>query len=182
MTLSRSRTIVLAVLALAVTALLVDRLVLAPSAGGPARARAASTAEGSPSGTGEASSPAPATSPQADPGPRLADSLEAVAEPCELDPDRLRDGFVPAKAWLEELVEPPPEAEASEPQTSPATRFAERHTLTSVILTSHSGSAVIDGKVVPVGQTIDGFRLIRLSRRSAVFEGDGEEVALHLRR
>ena len=182
MTLTRSRKIVLAILALAATALLVDRLVLAPSASGPARARAAPTADERPEGAGAAKSASPPTAPEVGSGPRLADRLETVATPFDLDPDRLRDGFVPADAWLEELLEPPAEAETPEPQVSPADRFAERHTLTSVILTARSSSAVIDGKVVPVGQTIEGFRLIRLTRQSAVFEAGGEEVELSLRR
>jgi len=182
MTLSRSRKIVLAILAVAATALLVDRLVLAPSASGPKHARAAATADGTPAGTSATSSPAPPTAPGADPGPRLADRLRTIAQDAELDPDALRDGFVPAAAWLEELVEPPPEPEPPEPQASPATQFAQRHTLTSVILTSRGGSAVIDGKVVPMGQVLDGFRLTRLTRQSAVFEAAGEEVELRLRR
>jgi len=182
MTLSRSRKIVLAILAVASTALLVDRLVLAPSASGPKHARAAATADGSTTGTGAASSPAPPTAPGAMAGPRLADRLQTIAEDADLDPATLRDGFIPAKTWLEELIEPPPEHESAEPQASPATQFAQRHTLTSVILTSRGGSAVIDGKVVPVGQVLDGFRLVRLTRQSAVFEAGGEEVELRLRR
>jgi len=182
MTLSRSRKLVLAILAVAVTALAVDRLVLAPSAGGPTAAQAAPGRDESPAGAGEASATTPPTAPPVDPRPRLADRLQVVAEHFELDPDGLRDGFVPAEAWLADLVEPPPEPEAPEPQASPATRFAEQHTLTSVILTSGGGSAVIDGKVVPLGQTIEEFRLIRLTRHSAVFEAGGETVELRLQR
>jgi len=189
MSLTRSRKIVLVILAVAAIALLVDRLVLAPSATGPKHARAAPTSGAGPTGNKAASAPDSPASPGADTRPRLADRLQTLGEQFEMDPDDLRDGFIPADAWLEELVEkeveappPPPEPEVSEPQVSAATQFAEQHTLTSVILTSSGGSAVIDGKVVPVGQAIDGFRLIRLTHSSAVFEAGDETVELRLRR
>ncbi|MFO8012812.1 MAG: hypothetical protein R6X20_05835 [Phycisphaerae bacterium] len=186
MTLTRSRKIILAVLAVAVVALVVDRLVLAPPASGPKHARAAPTP--SPADTAAKTratpSPAAATPSETVGRPALAERLEATAERFQLDPETLRDGFVPSQAWLVDLVEPAPEAapEAVETQASPAEQFAEQHTLTSVILTTGGGSAVIDGKVVPVGQVLDGFRLTRLTRSSAVFEADGEEVELRLRR
>ncbi len=184
MTASRSRKIIFVILTVAVAALVVDRLVLAPSATGPKQAGAATP------GVPEASETSPSPSPGAEApaetssGPRLAERLQTVADRFELDPTALRDGFVPSETWLEDLVEAPP---PSEPKTAPnphaaADAFAENHTLTSVIMTSQGGSAVVDGKVVPVGRTIDGFRLVRLTRRTAVFEADGEEVELSLRR
>jgi hypothetical protein len=184
MTLTRSRKIVLAVLGVAVAALLVDRLALAPSASGPKQAQARPTPGGGTAEVQAAPSPAAATPSATETDPALAERLEATAERFQLDPEALRDGFIPAQAWLEELVEPVPEAapDPVEPQASPAEQFAEQHTLTSVILTSGGGSAVIDGKVVPVGQAIDGFTLVRLTRSSAVFAADGAEVELRLRR
>jgi hypothetical protein len=184
MTLTRSRKIVLAVLAVAVAALLVDRLVLAPSASGPKQAQARPTPSGGTAEAKTAALPVPATLSGTEADSALAERLEATAERFQLDPEALRDGFVPARAWLDELVEPVPQEEPEQvaPEASPAEQFAEQHTLTSVILISGGGSAVIDGKVVPVGQAIDGFTLIRLTRSSAVFAGGGEEVELRLRR
>jgi hypothetical protein len=182
MTLTRSRKLILGILALAIVALVVDRLVLAPSASGPRHAGAAETTNGN-TAEGGAAPPADAGAPpEPDPGARLAARLETTAARFELDPAALRDGFVPAAAWLEELVEPVPEPEAPAPPVSPAQQFAQQHTLTSVIMTSRGGSAVVDGKVVPVGQAVDGFRLVRLTRHSAVFESGGEQVELRLRR
>jgi len=186
MTLSRSRLIVFAVLAIAVTALLVDRLVLAPSATAPRQAGAAPTAGAHQAAGGADPVTNIAATADADPRFQLAQHLEEVAGRFELDAGALRDGFVPAPSWMTDLVEPPPppepEQEAAPPEVSPTVQFAERHTLTSVILISGGGSAVIDGKVVPLGQVIDGFQLVRLTRRSAVFASDGQEVQLSLRR
>jgi len=195
MTMSRSRLAVFVALGVALVALVVDRLVLAPSATGPQPAAAAESPPGP-----AAAAPQPSAGPEAltaaaetDPastsdGPAsLASRLEAAAERFSLDPERLRDGFTPASSWLAELTEPPPSeaAEAApEPETpSPAEAFRKGHALTAVIMTRSGGSAVVNGRVVRMGQAVDGFTLLRLTRRSAVFASkDGKEVELRLRR
>jgi len=195
MTMSRSRLAVFVALGVALVALVVDRLVLAPSATGP---QPAAAAESPPGPAAAATQPptgpeAPPTAAETDPAspsagpPPLASRLAAAAERFSLDPERLRDGFAPAPSWLAELTEPPPSepAEAApEPETpSPAEAFREGHALTAVIMTQRGGSAVVNGRVVRLGQTVDGFTLVRLTRRSAVFASeDGEEVELRLRR
>jgi len=180
MKLNRSRIIVLALLAVAAVALLVDRLLLAPSATGPKQALGASGTTPATTGVQESASAI-----DGDARPRFADRLRATAEQCELDPAGMRDGFTPAEAWLKELVAAPPPAE-SDPAPpagpSPGDLFAQQHTLTSVIMTRSGGSAVVDGKVVPLKQTVDGFTLVRLTRDAAVFEAAGEQVELRLRR
>jgi len=184
MTMTRSRKICLVVLGLAVVALGTDRLFL----GGPGRPRAASasvlpTTEGA----------APATpqdawaAPTAERPPTLASRLEAAVEPFAVDPTKMRDAFTIAETWLPELQEPAPaptteSPEPAEPQPTAGEVFATRHTLTSVILTSRGGSAVVDGKIVPLGQAVDGFTLLRLTPESAIFGADGDEVELRLRR
>jgi len=181
MTLTRSRKIILAVLALAVAALLADRLFLSGTSEPKRAAASPATTETPPAAVEPASPESEGTAP-AQEAPLLARRLQAIAEQLELDPARLRDGFTLPKAWLEELQEPPPASQEAEPEESPAVRFAEQHTLTSVILTSGGGSAVVDGKVVPMGQAVDGFTLVRLTRSTAVFEAGGEQVELRLRR
>jgi hypothetical protein len=183
MKLTRSQKIVLAVLAVAITALVVDRLFLASSATGPRQARA-SSADAAPAPPEADPVQAPEAAAAAEAATRFAERLEAAAERFELDPAAMRDGFTLEAAWREELAGPPEpvqQAEA-EPQPSPADQFAGAHTLTSVVLTTKGGSAVVDGRVVPLGHDLDGFTLVRLTQNTAVFEADGEEVELRLRR
>jgi len=183
MTLTRSRKLCLAILGLTLVALAVDQVFLAPGTSGPKTASASSLPTANPADT----APAPQddqAQPAADRPATLASRLESAAEQFALAPDEMRDAFGIAETWRVELQEPPPpsEPEPAEPEPSAAEVFAGRHTLTSVILPSQGGSAVVDGKVVPRGQAVDGFTLLRLTRESAVFGADGEEAELRLRR
>ncbi|MBL7140608.1 MAG: hypothetical protein ISS74_06830 [Planctomycetes bacterium] len=183
MTLTRSRKLCVAILGLALAALAVDRVFLASGTSGP-KAAGASSLPAPDSADAAGASQDKKTLPAADRPPTLAARLESAAEQFALAPTEMRDGFSIAETWLAELQVPtaahPPGP--AEPQPSAAEAFAGRHTLTSVILTSQGGSAVIDGKVVPLGQAVDGFTLLRLTRESAVFGAAGEEVELRLRR
>jgi len=185
MTRTRSRKICLAVLGLAALALGVDRLFLAGTSGPqPASASSLPAADGSGSTAAPQDTKAVPTDKRP---PTLASLLEKAAEPFGLAPAEMRDAFTIAEVWLAELQGPPPEpppepAEPTEPQPTAGEAFAGRHKLTSVILSSRGGSAVVDGKIVPVGQALDGFTLLRVTRDSAIFGTGGEEVELHLRR
>ncbi len=183
MTLTRSRKMILAILALAVAALVTDRLFLSGGTG-PQRASASPAAAETRSGAAAPASPETEPPAPAQKGPRLATRLQAIAEQLDLDAAGARDAFTLPPAWLNELQDPPTASQEPEPEPEPdpAARFAEHHTLTSVILTADGGSAVVDGKVVPMGQAIDGFTLVRLTRSTAVFEADGQQVELRLRR
>jgi len=43
-----------------------------------------------------------------------------------------------------------------------------------------SGYAIVDGQVVRIGKSIDGFRLLSVDRSSALFESGSDRVRLNL--
>ena len=63
----------------------------------------------------------------------------------------------------------------------PAETFAARHTLQTTLVGPELRLAVVDGQVVRVGDTFDGFRLVKLGYRKAVLESNGVEVVLKLK-
>ena len=88
----------------------------------------------------------------------------------------VRDGFKPSDAWpaLGASVEMPIEA------GSPADLFRSNHELNAVIAGAGRGYALIDDRTLFVGQKLDGFELVEVGARSAVFEADGVRVRLTL--
>jgi hypothetical protein len=104
---------------------------------------------------------------------RLAEKLAAVDREQALSTTELSDPFQTAKSW-------------DAPQVSSDNRpaaFAQRHKLTAVMVSSARNggeSAIIDGELVRVGQSLDGFRLIEVSTRSAVFECNKQLARLAL--
>lgn len=172
MQLSTSHKVYVAILAIAVAAFVGDRLLRdsGSTPPGPAQAKA-----GPPPG-GAVRPPAPPAAPS--PGrPSLADRLEALEDDPDLDPTSIRDAFVPADAWLAELKVPEPDT--SEP--SLAEKFAASHEVTAVLLAGSGGCAVVNGKVVQIGQVLDGFELVGLARERATFQVGQERVELRLR-
>jgi len=91
------------------------------------------------------------------------------------------DAFMPSPAWQTVTI---PE----EPTTRLTAQFAARHHLNGVLASSadHTGSssggghALVDGKIIAVGQLVDGFRLVSVSHRSAAFESADGRVVLEM--
>jgi hypothetical protein len=91
----------------------------------------------------------------------LAQKLRALDHDQALSAAPLSDPFTLSKTW----------------ETSDASvdgrlsGFNQRHHLTAVMVGgARESSAIIDGQLVRVGQSIDGFKLIEVSRTSATFE------------
>ena len=59
------------------------------------------------------------------------------------------------------------------PASDPAATFRQRHHVIAIVLDSTGGFALIDGNVVRIGQTLDGAKLVHLSRRNASFSSSG---------
>jgi len=177
MQLSKTQKIYLALGAVAVAALVVDRVFLGDGEGvsGPTEAAAAEA------GVRGADRPAPvaaAPTVEVPERPSLAARLDALARKGRLDAAAVRDAFVLPSEWMGEVQATAPE-KASAP--SAAEKFAAAHALSAVLLSNGGGCAVVNDQVVKIGQTMDGFTLLRLARESAVF-GDGKaEVTLPLR-
>ncbi len=177
MQLSKTQKIYLALGVIAVAAFVVDRVFLRSGSGGPAPARAAADTPG-PAAARPPAMPAPAPPVAVPPSdrPSLAARLDALAKDPGVDVGGMRDAFVPPPSWIAEVKSPEPEVV----EPSAAEKFAAAHTLTAVLLAGKGGCAVVNGKVVQVGQEVDGFELVSLARECAVFQGGQERVELRL--
>jgi len=108
----------------------------------------------------------------------LAERLKTL-DPPDGEPTAIREAFAPSAAWLASLAEGKP---SSEPQPDSTADFVRTHKLTSVLRRGSVGSAIIDGKVVEVGEHLNGYCLIGLTADSAVFRSpqNAKEVRLSL--
>ena len=187
---SRRQYACVAVLVVAVAALLADRLLLGSGTTGPNPATASTHAA--------VAGPAPAapavqvpaakqtvTSPER---PSLGERLAALAKARGVDPAASRDAFALQELWLSQLKKPAPEARPesrpeSPPPSAPPAVFASKHKLTAVMMTGQGGSAIVDGKMLRMGQEVGGHKLIGLKASGrAVFQAcdGGEEVELSI--
>jgi len=74
--------------------------------------------------------------------------------------------------------------EPSAPDTarriSAAEQFAARHQLRAIIGTGRGGLVLVSDRMIRVGEGLDGWRLVHISRDAATFENDGIRVILPL--
>ena len=183
MTLTKKHKLYLALLALAIVGFMVDRLFLSSGVASPKQAKAAPTAPATvaPAVTTVvslvASTPAAGKSEASGDSAIVADRLKALAKTLNLDPTEVRDAFKPSEDWT--MSAPPPEPVAAS-QPKARADFARHHKLTAVLLSKAGGCAVVNGKVVEVGQELDGYRLVGLEANSATFKSADDRVELGL--
>jgi hypothetical protein len=100
--------------------------------------------------------------------------LEKVAAEQGLDASHTRDAFVPSNLW-----KPSADAKAETGERlASAGRFRQQHKLLAVMFGRQGGMALLDGKPVRAGQIVDGFRLVEVHERDAVFEAGATRVQL----
>jgi hypothetical protein len=111
----------------------------------------------------------------------LADRLKSLAL-ADREPTGIREAFAPSSAWLASLEQPKPAAPAPAEPTDSVADFIRQHKLTSVLRRGSSGSAIVDGKFIEIGEQVDGYRLIGLTADSAVFRSprQAKEVKLFI--
>jgi hypothetical protein len=177
MKLSRERKVFVTLCGIALGALVIDRALLAPSADPEGADAAAQLAVPS------AARAAPGVTPPG--GRKGGESAEAanisrllaqMAEKKRKQLEQTPDAFQPATAW----VAPP--ANAAVPVASDIRVVAfTRRKLASVMGSGRGGAgAMVDGQIVHVGQTLDGFTLLAVDKYTALFEGRGVQVRLSL--
>ena len=171
----------IAVLGLGLTALAVDRFILPHD---PTSADAAASPAGAAALLVDRPSSPPPASPIPSPAPpagagnsdSLAFLLRGICVHKRLNVATVRDAFSPPPAWTRQAE--PPESKRAAPDWS--RKFAGSHRLTGVMLAGRRSQALIDGKLVAIGQSVDGCKLIAVTTNSATFVREGTPVTLAL--
>jgi len=187
---SRERTILIAVLAVAGIGLLVDRVVIGSDVTGPAES-SAGVVDGfdtDPAGPPSTSTTqlintlvgdqAPAASNGG--GTSFAQRLRLVTGPSAgTDPQQVRDAFKPGPGWA---ASPSDSGAVTDNQARLAAQaFRSTHVLEAVLVSGDTRYAVIGGQTLSIGQELDGYRLVAVLERSAVFQVHGLRVELGIR-
>ena len=170
--LTKKRKIYIAALAIAGVAWIVDRGIATPSAAGPATAEASIAV---PAAERDATPVAFDATPPCDAGTvSVSQQLSSLAQASGVDATPGVDVFRPSADWLADAVtaaKPPAE---SLDTARPEKLFAEQHHLTGVMVADQQHLIIVNGKALRIGQVIDGFRLVEIGDRSAVFENDAQ--------
>jgi hypothetical protein len=110
--------------------------------------------------------------------PLLADRLAAAARAHRVGSDNIQDAFAPSETWISR--QPTSTRNTSLSREDTIAQFTSSHKLMAVITNGGSDYAVIDGHPLAVGQSVDGFRLISLKERSAVFQSADMSIEMTL--
>jgi len=159
----------------ALAAWAVDAMFLRPETGRPSAAAAAASPQ-----SAEVIEKPPASGDDATVANQwLADRLAVWSRENPAAQNRTRDVFGAPLSWARQLAAP-----STQPVTASATIFKRDHHIAAVILdprggTIRSGSIMIDGRLVRVGQSIGGCRLVAVSQgRAAFIAADGERFTM----
>ena len=168
----------MAVLGLGLAALVGDRVLLSESQTGPQTATASPVSRT----PGHSADPRPAQVHADSPGEAalvsgsLAAKLENVRVGQSLDPAAARDAFCASQQWLDDLT--PDKPESSDEVRAQA--FLRNHRLKAVVKFDRGGAAIIDDSYLFLGQELDGFRLIRVSDRTATLVSGSAKVTVSM--
>lgn len=110
------------------------------------------------------SHPAQAAKPPAE---RIAQRLARAGSQYAQIP--FQDLFSAGPGWVEPVIEQVPDK-----GIAPGT-FARLHRLTGVLTSPSNSYAMVNGKIVTIGQVIGGHRLVSVSHRSATFQSEASE-------
>ena len=167
MTLTKRQKTLLAVFFVGLAALVVDRTFLRPQGGAAAASAnpfAASDKQVSPAAN------IPMLEPQTGPT-GVARRLDLLWSDKEVNPEQGRDPFALAVPWYDNVA-------AGDSKTPDETAlFVSGHQLTAVVIDPRGSYAVVNDHLLVPGQSLDGFKLVSVGNRSAVFEqGSGRAV------
>ena len=157
-----------------VIALGIDRLFLGSAASGPSTASAvvASLSVPRPLSDGELWSQEVLALESS-----LAQQLRRIAEEHEHFSGADRDAFHPSAAWLGDRQD---EDQARLVQQPEAERFRQEHQLMAVVPNDRCGYAMVDGTPLFVGHKLEGFTLVAVRDRSAIFKSKDTYVDLRM--
>jgi hypothetical protein len=178
MKLTRERKFYAIICALALVALVVDRTMLSEASAGETGGDAAALlVGGAGSGGTRGASANPARTASAAPSAAaISDMLAQMAERNRRLLEQTPNAFQAGSGWSgADLAQPAPATIDVRVET-----FAKRK-LTSLVAGGRGkGGAMVDGQMVHVGQSLDGFMLVAVDGQSALFEGRSVRVRLSL--
>lgn len=183
MNLTKRHKVFLAVFLVGLVALVADRTILRPE-GGP-RAASANPAETytvaqnlpfQASGEGLGFGNQPQGTPLAERLASLVTREEAVstAQEAQNGITGLRNPFLLPPSWLSAS------GAVDAPVPDIVARFVRMHHLAGVVKNGRECRALVDDQFLVVGQVLNGFTLVAIGDRSAVFERDGLQAVLEL--
>jgi hypothetical protein len=167
MTLTKRNKTLLAVFCIGLLALVADRTILRPQ-GGPASASASSSDDsGRPLGS-------PLVPEDQQPEIDMADRLGALWPDREPDFEQIRNPFSLPARWFETA------GNAEERAPDAVGRFIRTHRLTAIGVNGGESYVMVDDQFLVPGRHLDGFTLVSVGDRSAVFENRGLQAVLEL--
>jgi hypothetical protein len=89
---------------------------------------------------------------------------------------KLRDPFMLPVSWP--VAQAPKAAPTQKPSLESV--FVSRHRLRAVFVDGHRSQVVIDDHVLAIGQTLEGFTLVKVDEESATFESDNTHFVMRL--
>ncbi|MCU0914911.1 MAG: hypothetical protein MUC88_10145 [Planctomycetes bacterium] len=168
MNLTQRQKTLAAVCLIGLVGLVIDRTILRPQ-GGP-RAASADTP-----GAGR-SQPGTTAPPAEEPPARvpIAERLNRLVPAAVPDSNERRNPFALPVSWSDSGAA----HEAKVPD--PATVFIRQHRLKAVAVQGTETGALVDDSFLALGQSVDGFTLVAVGHREAVFEREGRQAVLEL--
>jgi hypothetical protein len=170
MALAKRQKALIGIFGLGLLGLVVDRVFLRPQ-GGPGAASAetsemyavpASLADDAPAGSAEAHSPS------------VAERLDRLWPDWEPNAVGVRDPFSLTPLWRDSTPAGPSAA------PDPGAEFAKAHPLVAVVMDGQQSRVLINDRLLALGGQIDGYTLVSVGPKSAVFERQGEQIVLEL--
>jgi hypothetical protein len=167
MHLTRRNKTLLAVFVVGLMALAADQTILRPE-GGP---QAAGAADSRDSALLSIALPTLEDKPQE---PGLAKRLSRFGPPQEPDFSQARNPFALPPSWSGT----PHATGKSLPEA--VARFLSTHQLAAIVLDGERSYILVDDRVLVPGQALDGFTLVSVEARAAIFESQGQRATLEL--
>ena len=168
MALSRRQKALVGVFALALAAMVADRLFVLPKSAG-----AGETPE---LAEGELVVSMPDLPEPCGASPSLAKRLDSAPTDAGTPGDEGRDAFALPASWYAVLSPPPPSPSSPAPGSvspalplDPVAAFEKQHHLAAVVLDGQASRALVDECMVQVGQQVDGCTLVSIEADQVVF-------------
>ena len=95
-----------------------------------------------------------------------ASNLRVIRTAMLLDPENVKDAFRQPDSWMLTA----PEETKSQPQRMTAQQFKRQYILEATMVADEESYAIVDGQLLRIGEKIDGWILVSVADRSAVFE------------